>query len=64
MLTCVHTAAGLCPACQADYEADPIAWIEYGDHPDGIRRSRDLAEELAARPVVVAPPVDDSDIPL
>lgn len=37
-LTCIHAASGLCPECQADYDEDPDAWIEFGPHPEGIAR--------------------------
>jgi hypothetical protein len=35
-LTCIHAANGLCPDCEADYDYDPIAWVEFGNHPQGI----------------------------
>ncbi len=59
-ITCIHATAGLCPKCQADYDADPLAYLEYGDHPAGIANWRALQEEMAAnlsRPVL---PQDDS----
>lgn len=66
-LTCVHAAAGLCPACLADYEEDPLAWLEYGDHPSGVRRSAELAAELAAEvaqtPPAARPAAGDDEIP-
>lgn len=37
--TCIHRpAGGLCPNCQAEYEADPTAWIDYGYHSAGLAR--------------------------
>ena len=41
-LTCIHQqqagATGLCRRCQDDYDEDPDAWWEFGDHPAGIAR--------------------------
>lgn len=37
-MTCIHSALGLCQSCQADYDTDPTAYIEFGDHPAGIAR--------------------------
>ncbi len=45
---CIHEPNGLCPACQEEFDADPEAWLEYGCHQDGIRRSRELQEEIEA----------------
>jgi hypothetical protein len=52
---------GLCPACAADYDADPTAWLEYGDHPAGIAAWKALQEEMdreatRARTEPVPPP--------
>jgi hypothetical protein len=47
-ITCVHVAAGLCKSCQAEYDEDPSAYWEYGDHPAGLARWRDLCAEIAA----------------
>lgn len=46
MLTCIHSTAGLCPACQADYDEDPAAWLEFGDHPEGIARWKAEQERI------------------
>ena len=46
MLTCVHTATGLCPACRTEWEADPRAFEEFGLHTAGIARWRELLEEM------------------
>lgn len=46
-LTCIHRSHGLCESCGRDYEADPSAWEEFGDHPDGLRR-RAAEEALVA----------------
>lgn len=45
-MTCIHRESGLCPACQADFDADPEAWVEFGDHPAGIERWEALQAEL------------------
>jgi hypothetical protein len=47
-LTCIHAAAGLCKSCRAQYDEDPGAFVEYGDHPAGLGRWRRLLEEIAA----------------
>lgn len=64
-LNCIHALPGLCPGCQASYEEDPGAWIEFGDHPEGIARWEALQAEMAA--YHAANPQtdvhDDSDIP-
>ena len=46
-MTCIHATAGLCPACQAEYDYDPDAYLEYGDHPAGLARWRALQEDIA-----------------
>jgi hypothetical protein len=46
--TCIHAVAGLCEVCQVEYELDPLAWIEFGSHEAGIRRYRELLDEIAA----------------
>lgn len=61
-ITCVHAAAGLCPQCRADFDEDPQAYLEYGDHPAGLERYRALLEEMAQRPEPL-PEYDDSHIP-
>lgn len=43
---CIHSTAGLCPKCQEEYDADPGAWSEYGDHPEGIKRWQALQDEI------------------
>lgn len=48
MLTCIHTATGLCDSCQVEYDADPAAFVEYGCHVEGIRRWQELQDELEA----------------
>lgn len=48
-LTCVHRepgTEGLCGQCQADYEEDPSAWIEFGPHPAGQENLHRLQEEM------------------
>lgn len=61
MTPCHHATPGtpLCPACRADYDADPSAWEEFGCHSQGDANTRTLWEQLAADAVqpdcVVAP---------
>lgn len=45
---CIHDENGLCPACHDDYQADPAAWIEYGDHADGLDNWQRTKDEIAA----------------
>lgn len=33
--TCIHRESGLCADCQAEYDTDPEAWIEFGYHTQG-----------------------------
>lgn len=37
-LTCIHAKVGLCPSCREEYDTDPLAWLEYGQHPHKIPR--------------------------
>lgn len=46
LITCIHSESGLCPACQEDFDADPEAWFEFGDHPAGIERWEALQAEI------------------
>ena len=63
-MNCIHTQHGLCSACQADYDADPEAWIEFGQHQEGILRWQELQDEMAAAHEKIYPPaVTDPDIP-
>lgn len=49
-LTCIHREAlnrlGLCSSCKEEFETDPLAFIEYGSHPEGIRRWEALQAEM------------------
>ena len=46
---CIHgDGQSLCPSCQADYDYDPSAYVEFGEHPQGIANWRDLQEQIAA----------------
>ena len=47
-LTCIHTAKGLCPQCQADYEEDEDGFREFGAHPDGEARWLALLADMEA----------------
>jgi hypothetical protein len=73
-ITCIHAEQGLCPGCQEAWEADPQAFLEYGDHPDGLERWRALQAELldgaaadraaeARRAAEPSPVFDESEIP-
>jgi hypothetical protein len=48
MNTCIHQSEGLCPTCQADHDEDPLAWAEFGNHPQGIANWHALQAELEA----------------
>ena len=65
--TCIHQPAGLCPECAADEAADPLAWIGYGNHPEGLRRWAELQDEIAAshadEPPVVLTAEEQADVP-
>jgi hypothetical protein len=69
--TCNHRLAegltGLCPACQADFDEDGSAWLEYGPHPVGERNWADLRAELDAerrRVAAAGGHEPDPDMPL
>jgi hypothetical protein len=46
ILTCIHQEnkgqTGLCRHCQDEYAADPEAYLEYGDHREGIARWEEM----------------------
>jgi len=46
-LTCIHASEGLCRHCRLDYEHDPVAFEEFGEHPAGIRRWKETLEQIA-----------------
>ncbi len=53
VLTCTHMPAdvtGFCPACQADFDAEPLEYLEFGYHAAGEQRFAELQAELAAMP--------------
>lgn len=63
-LTCIHATEGLCPACREEYDADPCAYEEYGEHPAGLARWAALkaemeAERLALDAFRLPPPADE-----
>lgn len=63
-LTCSHQSAGLCPACRADFDTDPDAWLEFGEYPQGRANWAALQAEMAAEPPSELPmPPDDDGIP-
>jgi len=35
---CIHQEHGLCARCTEAWEEDPMAYLEFGDHPAGVRR--------------------------
>ena len=45
-MTCIHQESGLCRECQAEYDADPQAWIEYGNHREGIENWNSIKAEM------------------
>jgi hypothetical protein len=47
-LTCIHQSHGLCRRCQRDFDEDPVAWLEFGNHPEGLANLAALEAELAA----------------
>ncbi len=55
---CIHSPDGrtLCPACQADYDEDPLAWESYGAHPAGIANAEALEREIAEHFTAEGPP--------
>ena len=57
-LTCIHADDGLCEDCHEAFEYDPESYMEYGDHPDGLRRFAELRQELAAVPTHQCPAND------
>lgn len=68
-LTCDHMPEGeegLCPDCQADYEEDAFAWIEFGPHPQGQARWQAEMTRMAEEHMegmTFAPVAEDSDLP-
>lgn len=61
---CIHgDGTNLCPACQEDYDGDPDAWEEFGQHPQGIANYQALLEEIAADAERIAPVEPDPNIP-
>lgn len=65
-LTCIHSDKGLCSACLVEYAEDPLAYWEFGQHPDGNARWQaklKLIEEEMAAAVPHQPSPDDATIP-
>lgn len=60
-LTCIHARAGLCPACLDDYLEDPTAWMEYGNHPQGIANWQEEERRIAEEMVDLTDLPDDLD---
>ena len=68
---CVHPHDGgdpLCPACRRAYDEDQQSWLDFGEHPEGIRRWAEYQEHTEAerRRLESLPPcvrLDDADIP-
>lgn len=61
-MTCIHQPHGLCASCQSEHDADPLAWLEFGNHPAGLARWQSLQTEMADRPESV-PVADDPALP-
>lgn len=62
---CVHVERGLCGKCWDEYDADPSAYIEFGDHEQGIanwKAEQELIAKSAAESVQHLP-CDDPSIP-
>lgn len=48
---CVHgDGTDLCEDCREVFNHDPESYLEYGNHPDGLRRFAELLRELDQRP--------------
>ncbi len=69
-LTCIHQppgVPGLCKACQDDHDADPSAWLEFGQHEAGIAAWNALLDEIAREHAALdaqgPPPEPDPSIP-
>jgi hypothetical protein len=65
-MTCIHTTEGLCPACEEEYLEDPGAWLEFGNHQEGIENWKRVQEEMAADAELremARPTPQDDDIP-
>jgi hypothetical protein len=45
-ITCIHAQHGLCPKCQADYDQDPQAYVEFGQHPQGEANWRQERDQM------------------
>lgn len=67
---CIHAKEGeqLCEACEEAFEEDPGAYLEYGDHPEGLRRWQELQTELDYEAIAwlehtLRNPCPESDIP-
>lgn len=63
---CTHSPDGLslCDHCQSDYEDDPEAYLEFGEHPAGRENWQRLQEEIAADAATYTPPNYGPEIPL
>lgn len=74
-ITCIHVVdgVGLCQQCADDYDEDPTAYMEFGDHPDGVKRWQEEQARIDAERHVLngcggpegcfCPDEGDSDIP-
>jgi len=62
---CIHAQSGLCEKCMENFLEDPSSWIEFGDHPEGLKRFKEFLEEMEEwdrnRPPQDYP--NDSEIP-
>ncbi|MBV8094433.1 MAG: hypothetical protein JO110_14650 [Acetobacteraceae bacterium] len=67
-LTCIHAERGLCPDCQEEFDEDPAAWFEFGQHAAGLENWRRLEaemeeERLAEEESKPLPTCGDDEIP-
>lgn len=64
---CIHgDGTNLCSDCQEEFDTDPGAWEEFGEHPQGAANWKAMQEEMAAEAERVArlpPAVPDPNIP-
>lgn len=59
-LTCIHVEIGLCPSCREEYAVDPLAWIEYGEHQQGILNWQSLKQEFLDEAATQDPMLPDA----
>ena len=59
---CIHAdGKTFCPECRWAWEYDPDSYLEYGDHPAGLKNWRALQKEIkGARNAKIASDIDSS----